>query len=526
MIVTERTRGTARVALVWLGLAAGSTAQTSLKAELIADGFSEPVQVVQAPGDDERLFVVEQRGLVKVIHDGAVLPTPFLDVRDVVSLTKARGILSLEFHPDYESNGYFYLCTTRHVEEGAHPTVIVRYSVTGDPNVADPGSAFDIIEIPQVAVDHNGEDLHFGPDGYLYIAMGDGGSPGDPGCRAQRGDVLLGKILRLDVDGGSPYAIPPTNPHVSDPTHLDEIWAKGLRNPWRMSFDRQTGDLYIGDVGQNVREEINFQPPGVGGVNYGWKVMEGTTCFDPDPLDVDCPAATASCFAAEFATPILELDTDDFCSVIGGFVYRGCAIPDLQGTYFYGDYCKREIWSFRFDGNTLTEHANRTPELDPAGLAFEKIVSFGEDNAGELYVVDLLHGIFKIVPDVPPSFADLGSALAGSSGETPEFDLCGILEPGNTADMRLEHAPANAPALLVVSPTELPVPILGGVLVPGFPFFLIQGLVTDADGQVTVQEVDGGLFGMPIELVMQFLIADLGMPDLAAMSNAIRVSWN
>lgn len=516
-----------RLALAAATLAATTQAQTPLTTELVADGFADPIALTQAPGDRERLFVVEQRGKIRVVEDGAVLPTPFLDITSLVSQTHNRGLLGMEFHPEFQTNGYFYLNITKVVPQGSHPTVILRYSVSEDPAVADATSAVEILEIAQPHGGHNAGDLKFGPDGYLYIPLGDGGPQEDPSCRAQNGLEYMGKILRIDVDGGFPYAVPASNPYLSDPTHLDEIWAKGLRQPWRFSFDRETGDLYLGDVGQYTREEINFQPPGVGAVNYGWKVMEGTTCFDADPLDVDCPEATSSCFGAEYTDPIHELSTDDHCAIIGGFVYRGCAVPDLQGSYFFADHCTAAIWSLRYDGGNLTELVDRTAELAPAGgPTIDLITSFGQDTDGELYVLDRGGEVFKIVPDAPAPYADLGFALTASTGETPRLDVCGLLEPASSADIRLTSAPPSSPALLVVSLNELPVPVLSGVLVPSFPFVTAKAFTTDAAGELVFSAVDGGLFGAPLELVLQWLIADPGLaPDQIAFSNAIRAVW-
>lgn len=235
--------------------------------------------------------------------------------------------------------------------------------------------------------------LAFGPnDGYLYIGMGDGGSGGDPQNRAQNDGELLGKMLRIDVDGGLPYGIPPDNPFVEPGLPLDEIWAKGLRNPWRYSFDRLTGDLYIGDVGQNLYEEIDFQPASsTGGENYGWRLMEGNHCYNPP----------SNCDPGGLIYPIYEYTHGGSpfrCSITGGYVYRGNAIPDLQGTYFFGDYCSGQIWSFRYDGSSVTEFTERTSQLAPGGgMSIDEISSFGEDAEGNIYIVDLGGEVFKVI---------------------------------------------------------------------------------------------------------------------------------
>ncbi|MGD8490211.1 MAG: PQQ-dependent sugar dehydrogenase, partial [Anaerolineae bacterium] len=294
---------------------------------VIASGFERPVQVTHAGDGSGRLFVVEQPGRIKIIEEGNTLPEPFLDITGLVVYGGERGLLGLAFHPDYPSNGYFYVNYTR-VEDGA--TVIVRYSVSpSNPDRADPNSASVLLEIPQPYTNHNGGQLLFSPvDGYLYIGMGDGGSGGDPENNAQDTSTLLGAMLRLDVDSATPYAIPPDNPYVGVDGR-DEIWAIGLRNPWRFSFDRDNGDLYIGDVGQNEWEEIDYQAAGTpGGVNFGWRCKEGSHEYN----------FVGDCLAAELTDPIAEYSHDDGRSVTGGFVYRGQDYPALTGRYFYADY--------------------------------------------------------------------------------------------------------------------------------------------------------------------------------------------
>jgi len=252
--------------------------------------------------------------------------------------------------------------------------------------------------------------IAFGPnDGYLYIGMGDGGAGGDPGDRAQDSLEFLGKMLRIDVDSGSPYAIPPSNPFVSNAGYLDEIWALGLRNPWRYSFDRASGDLYIADVGQNIYEEVSFQTnSSSGGENYGWRLMEGFHCFEP-PSNCDTLVGLTD--------PIHEYSHGGSpfrCSITGGYVYRGCAIPDLDGTYFFGDFCSGHIWTFKYDGDTLTEFADRKSEI---GLGTIGISSFGEDYFGELYICDLAGSVYKIVPDNVPSQCGLTPCCEGIRGD-------------------------------------------------------------------------------------------------------------
>ncbi len=381
-------------------LAAPALAATPLTTVRVASGLTRPVFITHAPGDTSRIFVIEKRGAIRIIQNGVLLATPFLDIDPRVtggtSDDNEQGLLGLAFHPDYANNGYFYVNYTGVV--GAGDTYVSRFSVTSDPNVADPNSEFNILSFDQPANNHNGGWISFGPDGYLYIATGDGGGANDsgtghhePGGNGQWLGTRLGKMLRVDIDGGSPYAVPADNPFVGVVGALPEIWAYGLRNPWRDCFDRATGDLWIADVGQNSWEEINVQPAGSpGGQNYGWRCREGMHNFN---FGDSCPSAT-------FTEPIYEYSHSLGCAITGGCVYRGCAIPDLDGTYFYADYCSSSIWSFRYTGGAVTEFTNRTTELDPVGSqSITSIVSFGEDALGEIYIADQSGGeIFKIVP--------------------------------------------------------------------------------------------------------------------------------
>ncbi len=360
-----------------------------LTVELVASGFAAPLWVGAPDGDFDRLFVVEQNtGRIEIIRGGQVLATPFLDVGSLASEGGERGLLGLAFHPDYLGNGRFFV----HYTDNNGDTRVVEYAVSADPDVADPTPVQTILAEAQPFSNHNGGNLVFGPDGMLYIALGDGGNGFDPDNRAQDGTTNLGKILRLDVDAGPPF-IPGDNPFLGDPGVNDEIWAFGMRNPWRYSFDRMTGELYLGDVGQNDREEIDFQPASsAGGDNYGWRCMEGTLCTG---------LTGCVCNDASLVLPILEYGhSSGRCSVTGGFVYRANAIGWLQGSYFLADYCTGEIWSLRYEMGQLTEFIDRTSELDPPGaMAIDNVSSFGEDAAGELYVVDQGDGeIYKIVP--------------------------------------------------------------------------------------------------------------------------------
>jgi glucose/arabinose dehydrogenase len=324
--------------------------------------------LVHANDNSARLFVTSKPGRIRIIANDQLLDRPFLDIADrVLGSSSERGLLGLAFSPNYMTDGFFYVDYTRQ-PDGA--TIIARYNVSkDDPNVADPNSEQILLKIDQPEPNHNGGQLAFGPDGYLYIAMGDGGGGGDQHGtigNAQNLKTLLGKILRIDVRNTDQYSIPPSNPFG------DEIWAYGLRNPWRFSFDRSTGDLYIADVGQNTYEEIDFQPANdSGGENYGWRIMEGLHCFSP----------ARGCDRANLTLPVAEYAHDQGCAATGGYVYRGQKYPQLNGLYFFGDYCSGLIW-------TLSRSpAGEWQMLKRLDSGFT-ISSFGEDQAGELYVLN------------------------------------------------------------------------------------------------------------------------------------------
>ncbi len=342
--------------------------------------LSEPPTYVTHAGDGSgRLFVVTKPGRIWIVQDGTLLPQPFLDISNLVKSDQyEQGLFSVAFAPDYAQSGYFYVNYTSRAGNG--DTVVARYRVSSDPNVADPNSAQTILTIDQPAANHNGGQLQFGPDGYLYIGTGDGGRADDPWDNAENLGVLLGKMLRLDVSGGTPYAVPPDNPFVGRADARPEIWAYGLRNPWRFSFDRATGDLYIADVGQNAWEEIHVQPAdSQGGEHYGWDTMEGAHCFEPPQ----------GCDMSGKVLPVAEYDHSWGCSITGGYVYRGTRYPHLVGTYLFADFCSGRIWGLRVE-----EGRWRVAELLDTDY---NIASFGEDEAGELYVVDLNGAILRVV---------------------------------------------------------------------------------------------------------------------------------
>lgn len=363
-----------------------ATAQTPLTSEEVISGLSNPVFAVSPPGDYERFFIVEQSGTIQImdITTRTLNAQPFLDVSSSITFGGEQGLLGLAFHPDYESNGYFYTYYTNTSGDNE----VNRFEVSGtNPDSADENTETEILYLAHPSqLNHNGGWIGFGPDDYLYIAVGDGGGGGDPFENGQDITTLLGAMLRIDVDGGSPYGIPPSNPFVGE-TGADEVFYWGLRNPWRNSFDRATGEIYIADVGQGDWEEINWRPAAdSGNINFGWDLKEGTHCYEP----------STNCDPGGITTdPIYEYSHDDGCSITGGYVYRGCTIPDLQGTYFFADYCAGDVWSFRFDGVDTSEFQSRTSEL---GLTSFGITSFGEDNFGELYLLYAGGSIRKIVP--------------------------------------------------------------------------------------------------------------------------------
>lgn len=377
---------------------------TNLDLERVAGGFDEPV-LVTSPPDDGRLFVVSKHGVISIVKNGEVLGTPFLDIDARVLSAPAgneQGLLGLAFHPDFASNGRFFVLYTLADESEQEYEVLSEFHVDpATPDVADPTSERQILPIRDPEGNHNGGMIAFGPDGYLYLGLGDGGGAGDqhgePGSPGNGQDktTLLGDFLRLDIDVTAEpgYGIPEDNPYVDSsekPTPREEIWISGLRNPWRWSFDRQTADLYIGDVGQGRWEEIDVLPAGQqAGANLGWRAREGEECFDEDLCER--PGFTDP--VAVYANPGEGIGA----AVVGGYVYRGTCFPDIQGWYFYGDYLTEQVWKFRFAKGEATEEAEVTQDIDPEGK-LDGLSSFGEDAAGEIYAVSLRSGeVFRIV---------------------------------------------------------------------------------------------------------------------------------
>lgn len=344
----------------------------AIKVVRVATGLSSPLYLT-APAGDARLFVVEQPGRIRVIKNGQLLATPYLDIRGKLTSGGERGLLGLAFHPNFASNGFFYVNYT----DLRGNTKIERYHATPSSDVADASSGTTILGFDQPYANHNGGMVLFGPDGMLWIGTGDGGSGGDPQGNGQKLGTLLGKMLRIDVDRGTPYAIPSDNPFVGQSGARGEIWAYGLRNPWRYAFG--DGLLYIADVGQNQWEEVNVVAASRPRVNYGWNMMEGKHCY-----------ASASCAQSGLELPVLEYGHNDGCSITGGFVYRGSAIPALRGHYFYSDYCTGFLRSFRYANGAATDM--REWKVGSLGA----VLSFGMDAAGEMYILSDNGNVYRI----------------------------------------------------------------------------------------------------------------------------------
>lgn len=380
-------------ALFW-SLSLPSAYGQQIKAKLAVSGLDRPVFLTAPDGDAERVFIGEQfRGWIRVVKNGQLLPTPFLDLSTRISTgAPQQGLASMAFHPHYAANGYFFV----HYLDVQGNNVVARYQVSAiQPDIADAGSAATLFTLSQPSANHNAGTIAFSPiDGYLYIALGDGVYGGDPNGFAQDRSNFYGTILRIDVDGGNPYAIPSDNPYVGSPVFLEEIWAYGLRNPWKMSFDRIQGDLYISDVGEHSREELSIQSAAsLGGENYGWNLKEGSACFNP-PSNCDPGTLTDPIYDYAHGGPSTQ------CAIIGGYVYQGQLIPGLQGTYLFADYCSANVWSFRWENHSMYRFKDRSDQVNPRGK-IGLISAFGEDGVGELYICDFTDGeIYMVRPDL------------------------------------------------------------------------------------------------------------------------------
>ena len=405
-----------------LGLTHPASAQT-LKGVRLTAGLSAPLYACASPGDTSRIFIVQQGGLIRILKNGTLLATPFISLSTKIAISSEQGLLGLAFHPNYATNGFFFVSYTR---AGDAASIVERYQVSANPDVATPtGGVIFIGPVAQPESNHNGGNIQFGADGMLYLGLGDGGGANDQhgiNGNGQLGTTLLGKMLRYDVDIAAPY-IPANNPFVSDPNVRDEVWDLGMRNPWRWSFDRLTGDLYIGDVGQGTKEEVDVELAATGGRNYGWRCMEGTTCTG---------MSGCTCGGAGIIPPIEEYTHSFGIAIIGGYLYRGCAMPALQGTYFYADYGSSRIWSFTYNAGTATKGPTieRTSELAPGGgLSINSITSFGEDGFGEILIVDGGGELFKIV--------ELNQIDCNGNGTADTCDLAS----GNSLDVNINGIP-------------------------------------------------------------------------------------
>lgn len=450
----------------------------NVKSTLVSGGFTNPIYACAPAGDTQRLFVVEKAGFIKIIKNGTTLGTVFLDIDAIVnSASSERGLLGMAFHPNYASNGFFYVSYT----DNAGSSVIRQYTVSGNPDVADPLSGVVIYgPLAQPQSNHNGGCIQFGPDGKLYFGLGDGGNANDTGTghaaggNAQSLGTDLGKMVRFDVDIGSPYQ--PVNPLGGFK------WAMGLRNPWRFSFDRSTGDLWIADVGQNAWEEINFTPASsTGGENYGWRCMEGNHCTALSGCTCDMTGATLE-------IPVLDYShAGGNCSITGGYVYRGSAIPGLQGTYFYSDFCTGRTWSFKLVAGSVTAFLERTTQLGTQGGP----ASFGEDANGEMYICELNTGeVSRIENGDPP-----GTAYCFGDGSLATPCPCGppdsVPNPSGAPDAGCANsfnlAGAKLTATGTVAPNDTVVLTGSGQTPAGFCFFIAgnannPGGVANGDG--------------------------------------------
>ena len=537
-------------------LSTPAVAQTTLTTELVFNGMTKPVAALSPPGDS-RIFVVEQNsGKIKIFDGTSVLATEFLNVKaKIKSSGNEEGLLGLAFHPDYANNGYFYI---NYTASNPNRTVVERYLVSVDPNIARASSGTTIISYTQPFSNHNGGDLRFGPDGYLYIGTGDGGSANDPACRAQNPAVPLGKMLRIDVDNGLPYTVPASNPYVGVAGAMPEIWSIGLRNPWRYSFDALTGELYIGDVGQNAVEEVNTVPPSDAGYNFGWKIMEGPNCFSTS----SCPGGIPACNDVSLTMPVSSYGhTGGFgggCSITGGEVYRGCKIPDFFGTYFFADYCSNLILSMEVVGGVAQNLTNRTTELKPAGLSINSITSFGVDGDGEILIVDQTGEIFRIIAQTQPAIADCDANGKDDTCEitmNPSLDMNGNMildscEPtcGYTA-YGAGASPANtivltgsgtgqigtvasfdssgvnaASALYFASLGQGNFPVVGGVGLVSLPLTILSAVTPAAGGNASWAvpiPASGALVGLGV--YVQSAATDAGQPGGWALSNGLEL---
>lgn len=497
-----------------VALAVALLGQTPLQLELVVAGLTRPVLVTAPPGDLERVFVVEQTGRIRIVENGTLLPTPFLDLAGTGLLSNGgeKGLLGLAFHPDYADNGMF--CIYR-VAPGLVATVDRFHVSASNPDVADLSSRVTLLTEQMFYGNHNAGTVAFGPDGFLYVSLGDGGSIGpawihDEFNSGQDPTTLRAKILRIDVDNPQaplPYGIPASNPFVGVSPYRPEIWALGLRNPYRCSFDRLTGDFYIADVG-GANEEIDFEPAGSpGGRNYGWACMTGNACNNN-------PACT--CFAPELTGALHDYNLPGPQAIIGGYVYRGCAIPDLRGSYFYADYVSNQVWSLQHNGTSVTQIVDRTAELvPPSPYVLSGPSGFGEDGRGELYLCNLTGEVYRIAPATPQlvGVQPYGVGTPGCNGPHALSAGCSPVVGNPAFALRSSNAPPQSLGLLafsnapdVAGADPLGVGLLVHVQVFG-GFFVLETMPSDLAGV--------GRYDLPIPAV----------PSLAGMQLHAQAIW-
>ncbi len=483
------------IAAVFLTLWPLAAQQTSVRLTRVVSGLRFPTDIQHTADGTNRLFVTEQQGRIRILRNGALFPEPFLDISSRTIGEGESGLLGLAFPPDYARKQYFYVNYT----DLNGDTIIARYRLTPVPDRADADSETILLKIPQPYSNHNGGQIRFGPDGYLYIGMGDGGGGGDQLGHAQNKQSLLGKMLRVDTESDlTRLRVPPDNPFVNDTAWHPFIWALGLRNPWRFTFDRANRDMWIGDVGQDRAEEVSRQPGSSrGGENYGWNRMEGLQCFEGE------------CSRAGLTLPVLEYDRTDGCCVIGGYVYRGSRSPGLRGTYLYGDHCSGRIWGLRRDGD---EWVNR--RLLDAGFF---ISTFGEDEAGEVYVADHGRGeIHRISGPVEPAFSEAAVVNAASfekgivAGSLATIFVAGVMDNEGIVPAESAPLPASlngvsvlvnsrrAPLLALASREgreqinlQAPLDVVAGATAS---VIVMRATLSSAPVEVTVQSAQPGIF--------------------------------
>jgi glucose/arabinose dehydrogenase len=467
-----------------LSLLMASAELPGLKLERLPHVFVEPVDVQVPAGDRNRIFVAENPGRIVVIKNGVKLDTPFLDIRALTAYRPGAGLIGFAFHPDYRDNGWVYVTYAR---RGDVAKVVMRYTVSPpDSDQVDPDSAIPMLApILEPGRQHLGGSLTFGPDKTLYISSGDGDA-NDRACAAQDGMRLNGKILRVNDDG----TIPADNPFLDDPAVADEVFARGFRNPWRMSIDPIANEIWIGDVGHDRWEEVSVaRLEQARGANFGWPVMEADSCFDP----IGCSSSVPACGDSSLLGPIFTYPHAVERAVAGGYVYRGCAAPRWRGTYFLGDFCSGKIWTISRRAGAPPEIVDRTREFRiPGRPHVDHVVSFGENADHELFVVDWFGEVYALLPRDPPGYRDLGYSKAGISGRELRLTPCGALGEGEEMKLSVSGAAPGAEIDLFLGAGSAPRPAFGGLLVPAVPSRVMR-LVADQFGEAEVT-LPGGVW--------------------------------